>query len=68
MFYHIFKIKWPKSEEYIEIGGLENLGALHQHFSVFFCKKYKNMFFPIFAKRSGQNPRRPTIIMKFCKA
>ena len=44
MFYHIFKMKWPKSEEKIEMGGLENLGALCWHFCVFFCKKITKLF------------------------
>ena len=37
MFYHICKMKWPKSLEKIEMGGLGMFGAFWLHF-VFFCK------------------------------
>ena len=60
-FYHICKMKWPKSGEKIEIGGLfSSWGALRQKFCVFSCKILrKKTFFPYFqnevAEIRGEN-------------
>ena len=55
LLYHICQMRWPKSEENIEIvgGGLEKLGGSQPTFLLLSCIFLKI----IFAKCSGWNPR-----------
>ena len=53
-------MKWPKSEERTEIGGvLEQLGALRRKFYVFFLQNFTKKVFPYFqnevAEIRGEN-------------